>query len=43
MNNPLLQLKPLGQSLWYDNIDRAQLVSGQFQHLLDDDDLHPVS
>jgi transaldolase len=37
MNNPLLQLKPLGQSLWYDNIDRAQLVSGQFQHLLDDD------
>ncbi len=37
MTNPLLQLKALGQSVWYDNIDRAQLVSGQFKRLLDED------
>jgi transaldolase len=37
MTNPLQELKKLGQSVWYDNIDRAQLVSGQFQRLLDED------
>jgi transaldolase len=37
MVNPLLQLKAYGQSVWYDNIDRAQLVSGQFKRLLDED------
>ena len=37
MTNPLLQLKALGQSVWYDNIDRAQLVSGDFKRLLDED------
>jgi transaldolase len=34
MTNPLLQLKAQGQSVWYDNIDRSQLTSGQFQRLL---------
>ncbi len=37
MANPLQQLQNYGQSVWYDNIDRAQLVSGQFQRLLDED------
>jgi transaldolase len=37
MTNPLLQLKSFGQSVWYDNIDRSQLVSGQFKRLLDED------
>lgn len=37
MNNPVLQLKTFGQSVWYDNIDRAQLISGQFKRLLDED------
>jgi transaldolase len=37
MTNPLLQLKELGQSVWYDNIDRAQLASGQFKRMLDED------
>jgi len=37
MTNPLLELKQLGQSVWYDNIDRAQLTSGQFQRLLNED------
>ncbi len=37
MTNPLLQLKAYGQSVWYDNIDRAQLVSGRFKQLMDED------
>jgi transaldolase len=37
MTNPLLQLKAQGQSVWFDNIDRAQLVSGEFKRLLDED------
>jgi transaldolase len=37
MNNPLLELKALGQSVWYDTIDRTQLVSGLFKKLLDED------
>jgi transaldolase len=37
MINPLLQLKAQGQSVWYDNIDRAQLLSGLFQRLIDED------
>ena len=37
MTNPLLELKVLGQSVWYDTVDRAQLVSGLFKKLLDED------
>lgn len=37
MTNPLVQIKTQGQSVWYDNIDRAQLVSGEFKRLLDED------
>jgi len=37
MTNPLLELKALEQSVWYDTIDRAQLVSGLFKKLLDED------
>ena len=37
MTNPLLQLKAFGQSVWYDTIDRAQLRSGLFQRLIDED------
>ena len=37
MTNPLRQFKALGQSVWYDNIDRAQLLSGLFGRLIDED------
>src|SRR5260370_14035405 len=43
MTNPLFQLKALGQSVWYDNIDRAQLVSGQFKRLMDEDGIVGVT
>ncbi|HEX6484807.1 MAG TPA: transaldolase [Ktedonobacteraceae bacterium] len=42
-NNPLLELKVLKQSVWYDNIDRGQLVSGQFKRLLDEDGVSGVT
>ena len=37
MTNPLLQLKEYGQSVWYDDVDRAPFISGQFKKLLDED------
>lgn len=37
MANPLLELQAQGQSVWYDNIDRAQLISGQFKRMLHED------
>lgn len=42
-DNPLLALKTLKQSVWYDNIDRGQLVSGQFKRLLDEDGVSGVT
>ncbi len=43
MTNPLLQLKTQGQSVWYDTIDRVQLVSGLFKRLLDEDGIVGVT
>ena len=43
MTNPLQQLQSLGQSVWYDNIDRSQLVSGQFKRMLDEDAITGVT
>ena len=43
MTNPLLQLKDFGQSVWYDNIDRAQLADGQFKRMLDEDGIVGVT
>ncbi len=37
MTNPLVELKQQGQSVWYDNIDRSQLASGQFKRMLAED------
>jgi transaldolase len=43
VTNPLLELQKFGQSVWYDNIDRAQLASGQFQRMLDEDGIVGVT
>jgi transaldolase len=43
MTNPLLLLKEQGQSVWYDNIDRAQLISGEFQRMLNEDGIVGVT
>src|SRR6184192_4193839 len=39
MINPLLELKVLGQSVWLDDIDRGDLLSGRFGRLIDEDGL----
>ncbi|HEV2661474.1 MAG TPA: transaldolase family protein, partial [Ktedonobacteraceae bacterium] len=43
MTNPLLQLQQQGQSVWYDNIDRSQLASGEFKRLLDENGILGVT
>ena len=35
MNNPLQQVNALGQSVWYDNIRRGHIKSGELQRLID--------
>ena len=37
MENPLLQVHKLGQSIWYDNIQRSLITSGDLQALVDQD------
>ena len=34
MSNPLVELKGAGQSVWYDNIQRGLLMSGELQRLI---------
>ena len=43
MSNPLLELRALGQSIWYDNIERGMIVSGQLQRLIAEDGLRGVT
>ena len=43
MSNSLQQLQSLGQSVWYDNIDRSQLTSGQFKRMLTEDAITGVT
>lgn len=35
LNNPVQAVQALGQSIWYDNISRALLASGELQQLID--------
>lgn len=35
MSNPVIELQKYGQSVWYDNIRRSMLDSGELQHLID--------
>jgi len=39
MTNPLRELEALGQSIWLDDIDRGDLLSGRFRRLIDEDGL----
>jgi transaldolase len=42
-NNPLRALNAFGQSVWYDNIHRAMLGSGELARLIKEDDLRGVT
>ena len=39
MGNPLVEVQKVGQSIWYDNIRRGIITSGQLQSMVDDDGL----
>jgi transaldolase/glucose-6-phosphate isomerase len=41
--NPLIELQKLGQSIWYDNIRRALLETGDIQNKIANDDLRGVT
>jgi len=43
MSNTLVEVMKLGQSIWYDNIRRAMLVSGDLKKKIDEDDLRGVT
>ncbi len=42
-NNPIKALPSLGQSIWYDNIQRSMLSSGGLSRLIEEDDLRGVT
>lgn len=41
--NPLVELTELGQSVWYDNIERGLITSGELKRLVDEDALRGVT
>ena len=43
MSNPLVEIMKLGQSIWYDNIRRAELTGGHLKKRIDEDDLRGVT
>ena len=43
MDNPLLRLEALGQSVWMDFLRRGTISSGEFQRLIDEDGLSGVT
>lgn len=43
MTNPLVEIMQLGQSIWYDNIRRAMLTSGDLKKKIEEDDLRGVT
>src|SRR5689334_5299086 len=43
MSNPLTQLQQFGQSVWYDNIRRGLILSGDLQRMVTEDGLRGVT
>jgi transaldolase/glucose-6-phosphate isomerase len=43
MSNRLTEIMKLGQSIWYDNIRRAMITSGDLQKKIEEDDLRGVT
>ena len=43
MQNPLLAVRQLGQSIWYDNIRRSLITSGDLRAMVKDDGLCGVT
>jgi len=43
MSNPLIEVQKYGQSIWYDNISRGLIVSGELKRMVDEDGLRGVT
>ncbi len=43
MTNPLIEVQKFGQSIWYDNIRRGLLTSGELRNMVDNDGLLGVT
>src|SRR3990172_2418947 len=43
MANPLVELRRFGQSVWYDNIQRGLITSGEFQKMVAEDGVAGVT
>jgi len=43
MSNPLLELPKLGQSVWYDNMRRGLITSGEFHRMVEEDGVSGVT
>src|SRR5919205_3687315 len=43
MSNRLTEIMQLGQSIWYDNIRRAMITTGDLQKKIEEDDLRGVT
>ncbi|HEX8619615.1 MAG TPA: bifunctional transaldolase/phosoglucose isomerase [Thermoanaerobaculia bacterium] len=43
MTNPLAQLPKLGQSVWYDQMERKLVSTGQLQRMIEEDDLRGLT
>ena len=41
--NPIVELEKLGQSIWYDNIRRLFIKTGDLKKKIDEDDLRGVT
>src|SRR5258705_13289740 len=43
MTNPLAQLPKVGQSVWYDQMERKLVTSGKLAQLIEEDDLRGLT
>src|SRR6266481_6104133 len=41
--NPFIEITKLGQSIWFDNIRRSMLTSGELKKMIDEDDLRGMT
>src|ERR1051326_8823671 len=43
MSNPLCELAKVGQSVWFDQMERRLVTSGRLQQMIDQDDLRGLT
>src|SRR2546421_5308805 len=43
MSNPLTDLAKVGQSIWFDQMERKLVTTGRLQQMIDDDDLRGLT